>query len=170
LWGNRREKNPKSKHVSRWIYDRLTDSSGTTFPRSLSILLKTARENELSKYRGQPSPPPDRLLRFQSLIEGLREASEKRCQELKEEYSEFIPFFDALVGVNVLISRSDLHTIWQKTVQTRLPEFNDFKKFIDFLISIGLIRLAELREKEQGYRFAEIYTHGFRMYRGTRKY
>lgn len=170
LWGNRREKNPKSKHVSRWIYDRLTDSSGTTFPRSLNILLKTARENELSKYRGQPSPPPDRLLRFQSLIEGLREASEKRCQELKEEYQEFIPFFDALVGANVLISRTDLHAIWQRTVQSRISEFKDFKKFIDFLISIGLIRLAELREKEQGYRFAEIYTHGFKIYRGTRKY
>jgi hypothetical protein len=136
----------------------------------LNILLKTARENELSKYRGQASPPHDRLLRFQSLTEGLLEASEKRCGELKEEYGEFIPFFDALVGVNILISRSDLHAIWQRTVQAKVSEFRDFKKFIDFLISIGLIRLAELREKEQGYRFAEIYTHGFKIHRGPRKY
>ncbi len=169
LWGSRRERNPKSKQMSRWVYERLTDSSGTTFPRSLSILLKTAKEYELTAYRGQQSMMDARLLRPQSLIQGLKEASEKRCDELRNEYAELIPFFDTLVGFNIVTEKKELESVWQKTVEARLPEFKDFEKFVEFLLTIGLIGLAK-RRQEQGYRFAEIYTHGFRINRGTRKY
>jgi MinD-like ATPase involved in chromosome partitioning or flagellar assembly len=167
LWGNRRERNPKSKHVSSWVYERLTDSSGTTFPRSLTILLKAAKEYELAA--SQELAYPDRLLRMSALVDGLKQASEHRCDELRNEYSELGPFFGALVGLNILIAKEELHKAWQRTVENRLPEFKDFNKFIDFLVDIGLLRFAE-RGKEQGYRFAEIYTHGFHIYRGTRKY
>jgi len=170
LWGSRREQNLKSKYVSRWVYDRLTDSSSTTFPRSLNILLKEAKEYELTTYKGQSSPPSDRLLRPKSLNEGLVKASEQRCQEIREEYPELNPFFDSIVGFNILTPMEDLRKAWQETIRAMLPEFKEFKKFIDFLLDIGLIGIAELRGKEQGYRFAEIYTYGFKMYRGTRKY
>lgn len=166
LWGSRREANLKSKYVSRWVYDRLTDSSKTTFPRSLNILLKEAKNYELTTNKGQ-LVPPDRLLHTRSLNEGYFEASRKRCQEIREEYSELGPFFDVLGGKDILMSEEQLREIWQQTVQ---DEFPLFKEFVDFLLNIGLIGLAELRGKEQGYRFAEIYTHGFRMYRSTRKY
>jgi hypothetical protein len=78
LWGSRRRTGDKAKYVSRWVYERLTDSSGTTFPRSLSILLEAAKEQELS-YKGKSSiqPPTDRLLRSKSLEFGLKKASEK---------------------------------------------------------------------------------------------
>lgn len=166
LWGSRREPNLKSKYVSRWVYDRLTDSSGTTFPRSLNILLKEAKNYELTTYRSQ-SVPTDRLLRAKSLNEGLFEASRQRCQEIREEYRELGLFFDVLVGKDVLISEEKLLEAWQQTVQDVLPTF---KEFVDFLLNIGLIGVAELRGNEQGYRFAEIYTYGFNMYRGRRKY
>src|SRR5205807_4148073 len=91
LWGSRRERNPKSKHVSSWVYERLTDSSGTTFPRSLTILLKAAKEYELAA--SQEQAYPDRLLRMSSLVGGLKQASEHRCDELRNEYSELSPFF-----------------------------------------------------------------------------
>jgi hypothetical protein len=168
LWGSRREQNPKSKYVSRWVYERLTDSSGTTFPRSLNILLKTAKEYELNRDKGRQIPT-DRLLHPKSLVEGFVKASEQRCQELREEYHELIPFFDSLAELNILTPRDELHKVWQKTVQKALPEFKDFKKFVDFLLSIGLVSLAEL-SGGLGYRFAEIYTHGFKINRGTRKY
>ncbi len=48
LWGSRRRGGNRAKKVSRWVYERLTDSSGTTFPRSLSMLLKGAKEQELT--------------------------------------------------------------------------------------------------------------------------
>lgn len=170
LWGNRREPNSQSKYVSRWVYDRLTDASKTTFPRSLTIFLREARAYELETYKGKTGLPSDRLLQLKSLNEGLIESSAYRCDELREEYPDLRPFFDSLVGLNIVASQDELRRLWQKTIQQTLPEFKEFRKFIDFLISIGLIGVAEIREKEQGYRFAEIYTHGFRLYRGTRKY
>ncbi len=168
LWGSRREQNLKSKNVSRWVYDRLTDSSNTTFPRSLNILLKVARDFELEIDRGQ-SPITDRLLRPKSLNEGLVQASVQRCNELREEYRELTPFFNSLVNSAIVISADELREIWQGTLQAMPPEFREFRKFVDFLVSIGLIGLAE-REKKPAYRFAEIYTHGFGISRSTRKY
>lgn len=166
LWGTRREPNSKSKYVSRWVYDRLTDSSGTTFPRSLNILLKEAKNYELISNRNQLLPK-DRLLLAKSLNEGLFVASSQRCAEVREEYSELGPFFDALAGFEILASEQRLHEVWQETTQANSPTF---RGFIDLLLSIGLIGLAELQAREQGYRFAEIYTYGFNMYRGRRKY
>ena len=169
LWGSRREPNLKSKYVSRWVYDRLTDSSNTTFPRSLNILLNEARDYELTTYRDQSSSTDriDRLLRSKSLNVGLFKASEQRCQEIREEYPELGPFFDALASLEVLASEQKLREVWRETAQGISPTF---RGFVEFLLSIGLIGLAELQEKEQGYRFAEIYTYGFNMYRGRRKY
>ncbi len=99
LWGSRRRSGSKAKYVSRWVHERLTDSSGTTFPRSLSILLKGAKEQELS-YKGQSSikSPTDRLLRGKSLEIGLKKASEERSNGIKEEYPDLMKFFDSLKG------------------------------------------------------------------------
>lgn len=166
LWGTRREPNLKSKYVSRWVYDRLTDSSETTFPRSLNILLKEAKNYELTSNRDLPIPT-DRLLQAKSLNEGLFVASKQRCEEVREEYPELGPFFDALASLEILASERKLREVWQETAHVISPTF---RGFVDFLLSIGLISLAELQEKEQGYRFAEIYTYGFNMYRGRRKY
>jgi hypothetical protein len=166
LWGTRREPNAKSKYVSRWVYDRLTDSSGTTFPRSLNILLKEAKNYELASNRSQ-LVSTDRLLLAKSLNEGLFVASRQRCAEVREEYPELGPFFDALASLEVLASEQRLREVWQETAQ---GISSTFRGFIDFLLSIGIIGLAELQEREQGYRFAEIYTYGFNMYRGRRKY
>ena len=150
--------------------DASKTNSRTTFPRSLNILLKEARLYEINTYKGEEKPPQDRLLRLRSLNEGLVQASLQRCQELREEYPDLIPFFDSLEGLNVVTPHSELHQRWQKSLQRSHPEFKNFKKFVEFLLNIGLIGLAELQGKEQGYRFAEIYTHGFRLYRGTRKF
>ncbi len=132
-------------------------------------MLKEAKNYELalSTDSDESSIPSDRLLPPKSLNEGLVKASEQRCTEVREEYPELGPFFDHIVGFNALTSREDLRKAWQATVKTPMPDFNNF---IEFLLDIGLIGRAELREKEQGYRFAEIYTHGFKMYRSTRKF
>ncbi len=160
LWGSRRRSGSNAKYVSRWVHERLTDSSGTTFPRSLSILLKGAKEQELS-YKGQSSikSPTDRLLRGKSLEIGLKKASEERCNGIKEEYPDLMKFFDSLKGVSALLSREELQTVWQESAEDdRLP----FDEFADFLSKIGL---AEWRDKEQRYKFADIYVYGFEMIR-----
>jgi hypothetical protein len=48
-----------------------------------------------------------------------------------------------------------LQTIWQESARDDILEFNDFA---DFLSEIGLV---EWREKEQRYKFADIYAYGF---------
>ncbi len=160
LWGSRRRRGSKAKYVSRWVYERLTDSGKTTFPRSLSILLKGAKSQELS-YRGNSAiqAPKDRLLRGKSLEEGLREASKERCDAIKEEYPDLVSFLDNLKGVTALAEEHELKRLWEESAKEVVSPFEDF---VDFISEIGIV---ELRTKDQRYRFADIYVHGFEMSR-----
>ena len=139
----------KAKYVTRWVYERLTDSSNTTFPRSLSILLRGAKEQELS-YKGQTSiqTPTDRLLRGTSLEVGLKKASEERCHAVREEYPDLRKFFDSLKDMQA--AKEELQTRWQESAQEVSPSFDEFS---DLLSEIGI---AEWREKEQRYKFSDI--------------
>jgi cellulose biosynthesis protein BcsQ len=159
LWGNRRRTGNRAKYVSRWVYERLTDSSGTTFPRSLSILLEGAKEQELS-YKGKLSiqPPTDRLLRSKSLELGLKKASEKRCDEIREEYPDLAKFFESLKHKSAFLTQDELHLLWQESAN----DIADFEEFASFLSEIGII---EWREKEKRYKVADIYVYGFEMIR-----
>ena len=162
LWGSRRRRGEKAKYVSRWVYERLTDSSGTTFPRSLSILLEGAKEHELSyEEKSSIQSPTDRLLRSKSLEIGLKKASEKRCEEIKEEYPDLTKFLDNLKGKSAFLSKEQLQEIWQDSGDNILGNL-DFEQFVSFLGKIGII---EWREKEERYKFADIYVYGFEMER-----
>lgn len=165
LWGVRREPNAKSQYVSRWVYDRLTDASGTIFPGSVNIVLTEAKKHALTA-DPDPTLPTDRLLPAVSVHEGLLRASRQRCAEVREEYSELRPFFDALTNLEILMSKQQLQELWEKHGK---GFFVDFSDFVSFLTDIGLIRLIEARGKAQSYQFAEIYASGFNM-RGQRKY
>jgi cellulose biosynthesis protein BcsQ len=160
LWGSRRRSGNKAKYVTRWVYERLTDSSSTTFPRSLSILLKGARNQELT-YKGQSSKqtPTDRLLRATSLEVGLKEASEERCDAVREEYPYLRHFFDSLKGIQALLGKEELQAIWEESARDVSSVFDEF---LELLSEIGI---AEWREKDQRYKFADIYVYGFAMNR-----
>ncbi|WP_017324452.1 P-loop ATPase, Sll1717 family [Synechococcus sp. PCC 7336] len=160
LWGSRRRRGSKAKYVSRWVYERLTDSSNTTFPRSLSILLAGAKEQELSyKDRSSIKAPIDRLLRGKSLEFGLREASEERCSAVKEEYPDLLEFLETLKGVPALVEKQQLQHLWEISVSEQIPAFDDF---VEFISEVGII---EWRAKDERFRFADIYVHGFEMSR-----
>ncbi|NJR66127.1 MAG: hypothetical protein HC772_13690, partial [Leptolyngbyaceae cyanobacterium CRU_2_3] len=68
-------------------------------------------------------------------------------------------FFDALKGIQALLSKEELQTIWQESAQHISVAFEEFS---DLLSEIGI---AEWREKEQRYKFADIYVYGFEMIR-----
>jgi cellulose biosynthesis protein BcsQ len=164
LWGKRRRMGDRAKYVSRWVYERLTDSDGTTFPRSLSALLQGAKEQELT-YEGNTSiqSPNDRLLRAKSLEIGLEKASEERCDAIRQEYPDLSEFFDSLEGLTFLPTRDELEEKWRNSTMETMPKFEEF---LNFLAEIGV---AKLREKEQRYAFAEIYVYGFKMNRSGGK-
>ncbi|WP_407892499.1 hypothetical protein [Scytonema sp. NUACC26] len=68
-------------------------------------------------------------------------------------------FFDSPKNISALLSKEELQTIWQESAGDDILEFDDFA---DFFSEIGL---AEWREKEQRYKFADIYVYGFEMLR-----
>jgi cellulose biosynthesis protein BcsQ len=165
LWGIRRRAGNKAKFVSRWIYERLTDSSGTSFPRSLSALLEGAKAQELT-YKGLTSvqtATDDRLIRGTSLEIGLEKASAERCEAIEQEYSDLSEFFNALEGLPALLPKEQLKDIWQKTsIETAAT----FEEFVTLLSEIGI---AKWREKDERYGFADIYVYGFKMSRSGTK-
>jgi cellulose biosynthesis protein BcsQ/stress-induced morphogen len=160
LWGIRRRAGNKSKYVYRWVYERLSDLNETTFPRSLSVLLKGAKEHELT-YKGSTSikAPTDRLIRSTSLEIGLEQASEERCEAIKQEYPDLCSFFESLEACTFLPSREHLQELWEENAKEIYPDFNDFASFLS---EIGM---AKWRERESRYGFADIYVYGFKMLR-----
>lgn len=163
LWGIDREKGKKSKKVARWVHERLTDASGCTFPRSLSILLRNAKSKEL-EYQNQPHipAPTDRLLRANSLNEGLFAASRERCEELRQEFKELdeVGFFTMLGSVQQITDLEPILT-WWKSQESIGKLHTKFEDFTDLIQQMGLAAPYD----DKRWRFADIYVHGFKMKR-----
>jgi len=167
LWGEKRRQGGNAKYVARWVYDRLTDSSGTTFPRSLTVLLEQATRKELDYQHQRVQHPSDRLLRSTSLDAGLDAASQERCEAIRQEYPELEPMFSRLENFPALADPQQLEQLWADTAPEICPTFESFTKL---LAEIGLAQLRpKTSKKEAHYRFADIYIYGFKMdYRGTK--
>jgi len=162
LWGMRREKNRNSKYVGRWVYERLTDASGTTFPRVLGLLLSAAKEHELQYINQSNVPSPtDRLLRSQSLNAGLIKAAKHRSNELREEYPELGKLFDNLNKYSDSCTIREMEQLYTSSLK------QDGISFEDFLVTVKSIGLAHevFVKGEIQYRFADMYVHGFGMKR-----
>ena len=157
LWGLRREKT-QTAYVSTWIYSRLTDSSGNTYPRSLTILLKKAQEVELQQSQGK-SAPTDHLLRWNSLTKGLEAASIERCDAIKNEYPELSEFFNNIGELGSLFSEAQLKAFWQKSMQS---QFNTFDVFSKRLKDIGILQQYK-KSKKYDYAVSNIYIDGFNI-------
>ena len=157
LWGLRREKT-QNAYVSTWIYSRLTDSSGNTYPRSLTILLKKAQEVELKQPQGK-SAPTDHLLRWNSLTKGLEAASVERCDAIKNEYPELSEFFNNIGELGSLFSEKLLKAFWQKSMTT---QFNTFDGFSKRLKDIGILQQYK-KSNKYDYAVSNIYIDGFNI-------
>lgn len=93
LWGETIETG-KNAITANYIQKRMSDAAGRLFPRSLVQLLGTAVEEE----RKQREPLVNRLLRFTSIREGMREASKQRVSDLKAEYKGLGEYLELLRG------------------------------------------------------------------------
>ncbi|MDO9140684.1 MAG: hypothetical protein Q7U38_10190, partial [Methylobacter sp.] len=159
LWGLRRQKT-QNAYVSTWVYSRLTDSSGNTYPRALTILLKNAQEFELKQTQGKTAPS-DHLLRWNSLTKGLEAASVERCSDIKEEYEELSEFFNNIGELGSLFSDKQLKDFWQKSTQLH-EQFETFDAFLKRLKDIGMLQDKKYSQK-YNYAIANIYIDGFNI-------
>lgn len=165
LWGL----SPKGKnaYVAQWVYSRLTDSSGNTYPRSLTILLKKAQETELEQKHSK-NVPNDCLLRWTSLTEGLKEASKERCNAIKNEYPELSGFFNEMSALSSLFKKEELESLWQRTIKDQSSA--SFDAFVKRLKAIGLL-VDKTNNPKYDYAIANLYIDGFGItrQRGQRK-
>lgn len=157
LWGIRRHSG-KTQYVVNWIYERSTDADGNTFPRSLFMLLKGAKEQELTyEHSTYIQPPRDRLLRTTSLNYGLKEASIERCDALRQEYDGYKNAFNLFERFSDTFSYTDFENVYEGTKW-------DSKELLDILKKIGVIS----KKDDDIYKFAYIYIDGFKIKRTSK--
>ena len=158
LWGLRQRRS-QNAYVAQWVYSSLTDSSGNTYPRSLTILLRKAREVELEQKQGK-NAPSDHLLRWNSLTDGLDAASIERCNDIKNEYSDLSEFFNNISTLKSLFKEEALKEIWQRTIANNQPPM-PFDAFVKRLKAIGVLEKSKKYNTKYDYAIAKLYIHGF---------
>lgn len=161
LWGLRQEKG-KTATVAKWVYNRMTDAQDNTYPRSLTVLLHAAREEEL-RVRNDKLAPTDRLLSSRSMQVGLKAASSERVNALKNEYPLIRQFLEHIENNKSLRSQfytNELMDAWKKCSEP----LDSFDSFVSQLSSAGL-----LVKKKPGasfdYGIASLYIDGLGMTR-----
>lgn len=155
LWGYSQERGKKAL-AAKWVYSRMTDARDNTYPRSLTVLLNAARDEELNN--PPKSPPGDRLLSPRSMQAGLKAASEERVNAVKNEYSALVPFLDNVQQKNSLRSQfteSELRAVWDAVSQAEFPTFD---AFVAELEAAGL--LVRKKGTTYDYGFASLYIDG----------
>ncbi|QRQ87844.1 tyrosine-protein kinase family protein [Cupriavidus oxalaticus] len=136
LWGLRQDKG-RSATVAKWVYNRMTDAQDNTYPRSLTVLLHAAKEEEL-RVRNDKLAPSDRLLSQRSMQVGLKAASSERVNALKNEYPSLRPFLEDIENNKTLRSQftsDELRSAWERCGQT----FSSFESFATQLDSSGML-------------------------------
>lgn len=171
LWGMKKERG-KNQKTAGWVYSRMTDAANNTYPRSLAILLKTARDHELTLRSGaqnatRNTSSADRLLSPASMQAGLVAASQERVEALKNEYPKIRPFIEAVEKGELKKSQfeeKDLREAWSKTVSDQLPDFVDF---INLLKMCGLLIEKKKSNIGNSYDFAvaSLYIDGLKLSR-----
>ena len=157
LWGLNQEKS-KNAFASRWVYNRMTDSRDNTYPRSLTVLLKSAKEAELEAKNGSKVLPSNRLLSPMAMQAGLEDASKERVNALKNEYPMLLDFLQDVQDNHSLRSQfttGELESIWKKT---SIGKFSTFESFVAQLENSGL--LTRKNGKTYDYGFAQLYIDG----------
>lgn len=155
LWGYSQEKGKKAL-AAKWVYSRMTDARDNTYPRSLTVLLNAARDEELNN--PPKVPPADRLLSPRSMQAGLRKASEERVNAVKNEHSSLQSFLEDVQQRNSLRSQftdSELRNVWDRISKKEFPSFD---AFVSELEAAGL--LVRKKGTTYDYGFASLYIDG----------
>lgn len=158
LWGLNQEKS-KNAFAARWVYNRMTDSRDNTYPRSLTVLLESAKLSELEFKNTSKSLPSNRLLSPRAMQVGLEKASAERVNALKNEYPTLTPFIEDVQESHSLrsqFSTKDLNIVWQRTSKIK---YLTFESFVAQLENSGLL-VRKNGKKSYDFGFAQLYIDG----------
>jgi hypothetical protein len=101
----------KRGRVYTWLPLHLADARGDTSPRTFLTAWRGAAEH-------LPAPT-DRAVDHRGLLEGVRQASEARLAELREDYWWIENAFDPMRGQRVPMERHALEELWTKHGTTK---------------------------------------------------
>jgi len=163
LWGLNQEKG-KNAFAARWVYSRMTDAKGNTYPRSLTVLLQKARDHELEGQNDSKAIPSNRLLSPPAMQAGLEAASAERVDALKNEYPNLKRFLEDIQDNQSLRSQftiQELKKVWKKTSEEL---YSTFDAFVGQLEASGLL-MTKSGKASYHYGFASLYIDGLRVTR-----
>ncbi|GAB4287610.1 MAG: hypothetical protein Fur0025_21170 [Oscillatoriaceae cyanobacterium] len=156
LWGERMGRTKKA-YTYNWIRTRIADGQKNCFPRSLILLLQKAVELE---QEFSTDYIPDIILRPKALIDAFPYVSQRRVEEVRNEYPELEPALNILQEERSPIDVNRLGEIWNL-------EGSELQERIKDMVEAGILT-ERTRPKDpppRVYAVAELYLYGLGMTR-----
>lgn len=152
----------KKASTYNWFRNRLADTQGVIVPRSMLDIFAKAAAKELELRRSALFAASKSVIRPRCFEDSLELVSKNRVYDLKEEYKEYLHFFDNLKDT---IQRSPVEEeLLCKALEK--AELNNPKEEITNLINIGILRPYQRRLADQiRYHFPDIYLKGLGLQR-----
>lgn len=152
----------KKASTYNWFRNRLADTQGVIVPRSMLDIFAKAATKELELRKTAALTASKSVIRPKCFEDSLELVSKNRVYDLKEEYKEYLNFFDNLKDT---IQRSPVEEELLCKALERAGLKNP-KEEITNLISIGILRPYQRRLADQvRYHFPDIYLKGLGLQR-----
>lgn len=152
----------KKASTYKWFRNRLADTQGIIVPRSMLDIFAKAASKELELRRTTLFTASKSVIRPRCFEDSLELVSKNRVYDLKEEYKEYLNFFDSLRDT---VQRSPVE---EDLLCSALEKagVNNPKEEIANLINIGILRPYQRRLADQiRYHFPDIYLKGLGLQR-----
>lgn len=152
----------KKASTYNWFRNRLADTQGIIVPRSILDIFAKAASKELELRRAITFTASKSVIRPRCFEDSLELVSKNRVYDLKEEYKEYLEFFDNLKDT---IQRSPVEEELLCKALEKAGVDNP-KEEITHLINIGILRPYQRRLTDQmRYHFPDVYLKGLGLQR-----
>lgn len=129
-----------------WLVGHLADAKGETSPRSFVLALQEAAQRTRDEYKG------DYALHYKGIQDGVRLASDRRVDELREDHWWINEVLAPLKGQLVPCDKEDLINSWKKsgTLDKLQTAFDELRKSLSDSSAPSLMPSHVDTERENG--------------------
>jgi hypothetical protein len=147
---------PNQSPTLRWIYTHTMDGKGVVTPRDVIDLLTRAKQQQIDEYNADPTGFTDTIIDSAAIRYGLAELSaRKRDTYLHAEFPHFWKYIQLFEKGKTEYNEKALRALLGK----------DYRKIVDDLVGIGLLREAKSKEG-QTYQIPFLYRQGLGLTQG----